>query len=389
MSQTTDFETRIGVLNAAVDVMDEYVSKHPDDWDLKLDLVRLLTRLANLEQYKDRGSAEKRYQRASELVGQAANAPDSKLERSNWLKASIDKELYEGDFLFEIKGDSPSASKNNQRAFDLAASLSGIEGQSAALNVIRARLHAQKSSILQVQDRLDESLVEATLGVDQVAKVFPSGMLTTGLSVEQIERIDYGDILIYLTSLSQRCSVLKKLERRDDYKKSLRQLLSCAEIAKEISTAQRDARMFGIMALRELHRISLSEGQDSQASRWYEETSEWIEQAGGDPSVLEEALVLESDRAMLLAARDLVQAKESLLRAASYLEALKPQEEHQDDYNWMRYLDDQIVYNDSKLAVLLAQGDLPEHQKLRDKQTELVQTRGLLDAKISGKERKE
>jgi hypothetical protein len=68
---------------------------------------------------------------------------------------------------------------------------------------------------------------------------------------------------------------------------------------------------------------------------------------------------------------------------------LKPQEEHQDDYNRMRYLDNQIVYNDSKLAVLLAQGDLPEHQKLRDKQTELVQTRGLLDAKLSGKERKE
>jgi len=31
-------------------------------------------------------------------------------------------------------------------------------------------------------------------------------------------------------------------------------------------------------------------GQDSQASKWYEETSEWIEQADGDPGVLEEAL---------------------------------------------------------------------------------------------------
>jgi len=387
MSQKPDFETtRIGMLTAVVDVMEVYVSKHPDDWDLKLDLVRLLTRLANLEQYKDPGSAEKTYQRASELVGQAANAPDSKLERSNWLKASIDKEIYEGDFQFQIKGDSPSASRNNQRAFDLAASLSGIEGQSAALNVIRARLHAQKSLILQEQDRMDESLVEATLGVDQVAKAFPPGMLTTGISAVQIESIDYGDILVYLTSLNQRCSVLKKLERREDYRKSLRQLLSCAEIANEISTAQRDARSFAIRALRELHRISLLEGLDSQASRWYEKTAEWIEQADGDPRVLDEVLVLESDRAMLLAAKDLAQAKESLLRAASCLEALKPQEEQNNDYSRLEYLDNQIIYNESALAVWLAQGDLQEHQKLREKQKELVQSRAILDAKLSGKE---
>jgi serine/threonine protein kinase len=389
MSQTTDFETRIGVLNAAVDAMDEYVSKHPDDWDLKLDLVRLLTRLANLEHYKDTGSAEKTFQRASELVEQAANAPDSKLERSNWVRVSIDKEYYEGDFQLEIKGDYPNASGINQRAFDLAKSLLGIEGESEELYGIRARLHAQRSSILEVQDRLDESLVEASLGVDQMARAFAPGILSSELSSEQIEGIDYGRILIYLTVLNQRCSVLKKLERRDDYRKSLRQLLRCAEIGMEVSTAERDARKYGVKALRELHKIALVEGQDSQASRWYEEISEWIKQGDGDPDVMEEALVLESDRAISLAAIDLAQAKESLLRAASYLEVLKPQEEHQDDYNRMRYLDNQIVYNDSKLAVLLAQGDLPEHQKLRDKQTELVQTRGLLDAKLSGKERKE
>ena len=387
MSQKPDFETaRIGMLTAVVEVMEDYVSKHPDDWDLKLDLVRLLTRLANLEQYKDPGSAEKTYQRASDLVGQAANAPDSKLERSNWLRASIDKETYEGDFQSQIKGDSPSATRINQRAFDLAESLSGIEGESAAIYVIRARLHAQKSSILQEQDRLDESLAHATLGVDQAAKAFPLGMLTTGISAEQIESIDYGDILVYLTSLNRRCSVLKKLERREDYRKSLRQLLSCAEIAKEISTAQRDARSFAIRALRELHRISLLEGLDSQASSWYEKTAEWIEQADGDPRVLDEVLVLESDRAMLLAARDLAQAKESLLRAASCLEALKPQEKQQNDYNRLEYLDNQIVYNESALAVWLAQGDLQEHQKLREKQTELVQARAILDAKLSGKE---
>lgn len=389
MSQTTDFETRIGVLNAAVDAMDEYVSKHPDDWDLKLDLVRLLTRLACLEHYKDIRSAEKTFQRASELVEQAANAPDSKLERSNWVRASIDKEYYEGDFRLEIKGDYASASRINQRAFDLARSLLGIEGESEELYGIRARLHAQRSSILEVQDRLDESLVEASLGVDQMARAFAPGILSSELSAEQIAGIDYGRILIYLTVLNQRCSVLKKLERRDDYRKSLRQLLRCAEIGMEVSTAERDARKYGVKALRELHKIALVEGQDSQASRWYEEISEWIKQGDGDPDVMEEALVLESDRAILLAAIDLAQAEESLLRAASYLEVLKPQEEQQDDYNRMRYLDNQIVYNDSKLAVLLAQGDLPEHQKLRDKQTELVQTRGLLDAKISGKERKE
>jgi serine/threonine protein kinase len=390
MSQKPDFETtRIGMLTAVVDVMEVYVSKHPDDWDLKLDLVRLLTRLANLEQYKDPGSVEKTFQRASELVGQAANAPDSKLERPDWLKASIDKELYEGDFQFQIKGNSPIATRINQRAFDLAEALSGIEGESQSLYVIRARLHAQKSSILLDQDRLEESLAEATLGGEQVAKAFPSGMLTTGLSAEQIDRIDYGDILIYLTSLNQRCSVLKKLELRDDYRKSLRQMLSCAEIGREVSNAQRDARVFGVRALRELHRISLFEGQDSQASKWYEETSEWIEQADGDPGVLEEALVLESDRAMSLAARDLAQAKESLLKGASYLEALKPQEEQQDDYDRIRYLDNQIVYNESALAVLLAAGDLQEHQKLRDKQTECEHERALLDAKLSGQELKE
>jgi hypothetical protein len=68
------------------------------------------------------------------------------------------------------------------------------------------------------------------------------------------------------------------------------------------------------------------------------------------------------------------------------LEALKPQEKQQNDYNRLEYLDNQIVYNESALAVWLAQGDLQEHQKLREKQTELVQARAILDAKLSGKE---
>jgi hypothetical protein len=102
--------------------------------------------------------------------------------------------------------------------------------------------------------------------------------------------------------------------------------------------------------------------------------------------VLDEVLVLESDRAMLLAAKDLAQAKESLLRAASCLDALKPQEEQQNEYNRLEYLDNQIIYNESALAVWLAQGDLQEHQKLREKQKELVQSRAILDAKLSGKE---
>jgi hypothetical protein len=71
------------------------------------------------------------------------------------------------------------------------------------------------------------------------------------------------------------------------------------------------------------------------------------------------------------------------------LEALKPQEEQQDDYDRIRYLDNQIVYNESALAILLAAGDLQEHQELRDKQTECEHARALLDAKLSGLELKE
>jgi len=390
MSQKPDFETtRISMLKAVVEEMESYVAKHPDDWDLKLDLVRLLTRLGNLEQHKDPAGAEKTFRRASELVEQGTKASDGKLERVNWFLASIDKEYYESNFQLETQKRVQSAALTNQRAFDLVSSLVELEGQSKVPHEVLTRLHAQKASIFEVQDRLDESLAEATLGVDQISKVFSPGFLKDEWSIEQIESIDYGDILTYLSVLNQRSSVLKRLDRREDYAQSLRRLLDCAVVAEKVHNAERDARIFATRALRELHRIALSDRQELQAQKHYEESLEWIARADEDPNVLQEGLILETDRATLLANRDLEQAREALAKGASYLEALKPQGDQQDDYDRLWYLGNQIVYNDAALAVLLAEGDIPEHQKLREKQTELEHAQGLLDAKLSGQERQE
>jgi serine/threonine protein kinase len=390
MSQIPDIDkSRIKMLKAAIDEMQKFVDKYPDDWDLKLDVVRLLTRLGHLQSETDPMGASETFNRSSEFIAQAKDVPNEKIRRSNWLGSAIDSEYYRGAFLLETKKDDQAAMQANQVCFELAEELVKHEGRDEGNHGVMCRLHSQKSLILQHQDRFDEALVHADLGVEAMSGLFGGRFLQEELSKERVKEIDYADILLYMIALDQRCTVLKNLNRRSEYSNSLRDLLRCCQIAEQIPTAQRDARVYGTKTLGELYRIAISDHDASAAQRYYEQALEGIEKGIDDSSVVQVAMMFETDRATLLAPMDIDKAIEAISKAQEYLDELTPLESQTDESQKLWYMSVKIYFNDAKLAVLLAQGKQQEHEQLRQEQSELEHQFELLENKLSGKETKQ
>jgi len=390
MSQIPDIDkSRIKMLKAAIDEMQKFVDKYPDDWDLKLDVVRLLTRLGHLQSDTDPMGASETFHRSSEFIAQAKDVPNEKIRRSNWLGSAIDSEYYRGAFLLETKKDDQAAMQANQVCFELAEELVKHEGRDEGNHGVMCRLHSQKALILQHQDRFDEALVHADLGVEAMSGFFGGRFLQEELSKERVKEIDYADILLYMIALDQRCTVLKNLNRRSEYSKSLRDLLRCCQIAEQIPTAQRDARVYGTKTLGELYRIAISDHDASAAQRYYEQALEGIEKGIDDSTVVQVAMMFETDRATLLAPMDIDKAIEAISKAQEYLDELTPSESQTDESQKLWYMSVKIYFNDAKLAVLLAQGKQQEHEQLRQEQSELEHQFELLENKLSGKETKQ
>jgi hypothetical protein len=390
MSQIPDIDkSRIKMLKAAIDEMQKFVDKYPDDWDLKLDVVRLLTRLGHLQSETDPMGASETFNRSSEFIAQAKDVPNEKIRRSNWLGSAIDSEYYRGAFLLETKKDDQAAMQANQVCFELAEELVKHEGRDEGNHGVMCRLHSQKALILQHQDRFDEALVHADLGVEAMSGFFGGRFLQEELSKERVKEIDYADILLYMIALDQRCTVLKNLNRRSEYSKSLRDLLRCCQIAEQIPTAQRDARVYGTKTLGELYRIAISDHDASAAQRYYEQALEGIEKGIDDSTVVQVAMMFETDRATLLAPMDIDKAIEAISKAQEYLDELTPLESQTDESQKLWYMSVKIYFNDAKLAVLLAQGKQQEHEQLRQEQSELEHQFELLENKLSGKETKQ
>ncbi|MFM8401237.1 MAG: hypothetical protein ACKOAH_25725, partial [Pirellula sp.] len=148
--------------------------------------------------------------------------------------------------------------------------------------------------------------------------------------------------------------------RRQEYKKSLQELLRCCHIAERIPNAQRDARSFATKALGELHRIAISDHETSQAQKHYEEALEWIVKGIDDQAVVQTAMMLESDRATLLAPTDIDKAIQAITKAQEHLNELQ-KDPQTNDIERLWAMSARIYFNDAKLAVLLAQGDQQEH----------------------------
>ncbi|MFN9915867.1 MAG: hypothetical protein ACK53L_24965, partial [Pirellulaceae bacterium] len=71
-----------------------HIEQNPDDTELKLDLIRLLTRLAKLE--GENGKSEeaiKHWQRADELLKETEDKSDQ-VFKDNWIKTFCDKSYY-------------------------------------------------------------------------------------------------------------------------------------------------------------------------------------------------------------------------------------------------------------------------------------------------------
>lgn len=390
MSQIPHVEkSRINMLKAAIGEMQNFVDKYPDDWDLKLDIVRLLTRLGHLQSETDPEGASETFQKTSELIARARKVPDEKIRKINWIGAAIDSEYYRADFLLEIKKDQQGATQANQVCLELVEEFDKDETGKDGNHGIISRLHSQKSLIMHRQDRLDEALIHANLGVEAMSDYFGTRFLQEEVSKDRISKIDYSDILVYIAALDQRCSVLKDLSRRQDYSKSLRDLLRCCQIAEQVPNAQRDARIYATRALGELYRIAISNHDASTAQSYYDQALEWIEKGIEDSAVVQTAMMLETDRATLLAPIDTEKAIEAISKAQDYLEELKPSESQTDDSQNLWYMSVKIHFNDAKLAVLLAQGKQQEHEQLRQEQSELEHQFELLENKLSGKETKQ
>ncbi|MFM7929375.1 MAG: hypothetical protein ACKO9Q_16845, partial [Pirellula sp.] len=78
-----------------------------------------------------------------------------------------------------------------------------------------------------------------------------------------------------------------------------------------------------------------------------------------DQAVVQTAMMLESDRATLLAPTDIDKAIEAITKAQEYLDELE-QDPQTIETQRLWAMSARMYFNDAKLAVLLAQGDQQE-----------------------------
>jgi serine/threonine protein kinase len=276
------YEVRKRTLQLAVNKLGDpetgYVAKYPEDWNLKLDLLRLLTRLANLEKEIEPEEALSNWQKAEKLVRDASEVNDSKLERTNWLLAEADQKLYFADFYIQTK-DYELAQKVNSSVDGLINRYEEIHGKTDDIQLLISRAMLQNALILECRGDLDEALkkTEQTVGTIErwIGEILTAEDFTK-LS-DGFDELFYQDVLVYLMARSQSSSLLAKLDKKTEFEKSLLKSLTICEKLVEVPNARRDTIEIAFGCLESLLLESIEQNKFSDTIRFYQSAQAWFE----------------------------------------------------------------------------------------------------------------
>ena len=324
-------EVRLTLLDEIAAEVEIYIEENPDDTELKLDLIRLLTRLAKLEGENSKPKeALKHWQRADELLEQTKGKSDQ-VFKDNWNKTFCDKSYYHSSELLNqglVDQADPLIAQACVIAEQYNASVKADRLKTKEFAPAFARLHRQRASIHVTRGNWQQALDE-TIKAKGVLKPFieePLSKLTrepgsANLTSEQETEI-LGVLGNYVLLNGDQGDYETVTEKYENAEKSF---LEAIDVAKILSTIElsADGKIQTVNNLRKLHRLALITKDDTKADKYYQQVKESISKFIMDQPGLEKSLFfIECDRARGVAKINLEEAKKALEKAKQSHEKL-------------------------------------------------------------------
>ena len=362
-------------INKIEEPNDGYLARDPDDWNLKLDLVRILTRLANLQRVQEPEQAQLQWDKVDGLIASAKGVSDRNLERTNWQLAEADSKLYYSEFQFKVKQDFDRAQALCDEALEISKEIIRRDGIDDNLRLLQARTILFKSTLFNEQKRYKESLDQTQSAIGILDEVLGDLLTKQSLS-EQEERNLQEHVmasLVYMLGLQHQCESLQGLDRRSELEQALVEGVGVSRGALVNPIAKTDASRFALANLTKLISIASKDGRLDQADAYYKDACWWVEQNLGNTDLANSVLSLEIVRAKVLLSTDVSAGEASLGRVSQMIESMRPSPTEDRRAILEVFLGQEIDYLDAKLALASAKGEQQLAEEIRRKLGEVKQ----------------
>lgn len=316
---------RLKLLQEMAKAIEKYITKNPNDVELILDLVRLLTRLAKLEgesnESKQYEQADDHWKRAEELLNETKQQSDQVFQE-NWKKSFCDMAYYRSSFDLS-QGSITQAQETIKQAVQIAESYKDslqndpVQIREFAPTIIR--LYRQRAAIIARESNWQESVNELSkaLGVLRpfVAKHLPASP-SEPESTDTIADLNNADLGYYLLLSDDQGDYETALGKYQDAEKTFDSAFQATFLAPRVVDAGRDGTILKVNMLRKLQRLALMTQDFPKADKYYQQALTWCaEDRAKEPRTERHWLLLECDRARGLAQTNTKEASEALNRA--------------------------------------------------------------------------
>jgi hypothetical protein len=313
---------RLKLLEEIADQTQAYITENPEDIELKLDLVRLLTRLAKLEAENNQNEdADKHWKRAEELLNETKEQPDQVFQE-NWKRAFWDMAYYRSSFDLS-QGRASQAQETIKQAVVIAEqyrdSFQNDPEKTREFVPAMIRLYRQRARVNARDPNWQESVNELSKALEVLRPFVDKHIPRSSSEPESTEKInnlnfaELGYFLLLSDDLGDYETVLKKYQ---DAEKTFEGAFRASLLAPRVENAQRDGIILRVSMLRKLQRLALMTNDTTKADKYYQDALRFCAQERSkEPLTERHWLFLECDRARGLAKSNLKEASQALARA--------------------------------------------------------------------------
>ncbi|MFZ4080905.1 MAG: serine/threonine protein kinase [Pirellula sp.] len=315
-------EVRLTLLDEIAADVENYIVQNPDDTELKLDLIRLLTRLAKLEGENSKPKeALKHWQRADELLEQTKGKSDQ-VFKDNWNKTFCDKSYYHSSELLNqglVDQADPLIAQACVIAEQYNAGIKADRLKTKEFAPAFARLYRQHASIHARRENwaqaLDETIKARGLLQPFVGEQLPK-LTTKPGSDHLIVELEIGALGYYFLLCGDQGDYATVLDKYIDAEKSYLDALEACKRASSVEALARDGRIQTANNLRKLHRLALITKDYAKAENYYQQVMDSNSMDyPTDPKIEKHRFFIECDRARGLAGKNIEEAQKALIKA--------------------------------------------------------------------------
>jgi serine/threonine protein kinase len=362
-------EVRLTLLDRIAADVENYIEQNPDDKELKLDLIRLLTRLAKLEGENGKpDEAIKHWQRADELLKETKDKSDQ-VFKDNWIKTFCDKSYYHSSELLNqglvdqadtlIAEACAIAEQYNARVKADRLKTKEFAPAFARLYRQHASIHARRENWAQA---LDETIKAKGILQPFVEEHLPK-LISEPDSTETIKNLGPGELGYYLLLCDEQGDYEAIREKYPEAEKIFLDGLQASMLAPRVELAGRDGTVQKINMLRKLQRLALLTKNFQEADNYYQQAVSLCSQDRLTENLCEKHwFLIECDRARGFAESGIQEARVALGRAGDSLKKIK--ENPNPDFVSMR--ENERTITELDFSIVSAQAAISRFSKNED-----------------------